>query len=134
MMQNAVKLKDGTLLPRIGMGTRFMGNLLSIWERELEALRAGIDVGIKVIDTAEMYGEGRSEQLVGQAINKYNREDVFLISKVLPDNAGRKRIRRSLRHSLKLLRTEYLDLYLFHLRCLLKIICFVFRPYFLDLV
>lgn len=115
-MQNDIKLKDGTLLPRIGMGTWLLGDKPENRQQEIEALQTGIDMGIKVIDTAEMYGRGRSEQLVGQAISKYDREDVFLVSKVFPHNAGRQSIRKSLRQSLSFLNTEYLDLYLLHWR------------------
>lgn len=115
-MQNDIKLKDGTLLPRIGMGTWLLGDKTENRQQEIEALQTGIDMGIKVIDTAEMYGRGRSEQLVGQAISKYNREDIFLVSKVFPHNAGRQSIGKSLRQSLKFLNTEYLDLYLLHWR------------------
>ncbi|MCH5266469.1 MAG: aldo/keto reductase [Lachnospiraceae bacterium] len=115
-MQKDIQLKNNIILPRIGMGAWQIGDDPGIRGREVEAIQAGIDAGIKVIDTAEMYGSGRSEQLVGQAIKKYNREDLFLVSKVLPHNAGRERIRKSLRHSLELLGTEYLDLYLLHWR------------------
>ena len=115
-MQNDIKLKDGTLLPRIGMGTWLLGDKTECRQQEIEALQAGIEVGIKVIDTAEMYGQGRSEQLVGQAISKYDREDIFLVSKVFPHNAGRQSIGKSLRQSLNFLNTEYLDMYLLHWR------------------
>lgn len=115
-MQNDIKLKDGALLPRIGLGTWLLGDKIENRQQEIEALQAGIDMGIKVIDTAEMYGQGRSEQLVGQAISKYDREDIFLVSKVLPHNAGRQSIRKSLQQSLHFLNTGYLDLYLLHWR------------------
>lgn len=115
-MQNDIKLKDGTLLPRIGLGTWLLGDKTECRQQEIEALQAGIDMGMKVIDTAEMYGQGRSEQLVGQAISKYDREDIFLVSKVFPYNAGRQSIGKSLRQSLNFLNTEYLDLYLLHWR------------------
>lgn len=115
-MKNDIKLKDGTLLPKIGMGTWLLGDKAECRQQEIEALQAGIDIGMKVIDTAEMYGQGRSEQLVGQAISKYDREDIFLVSKVFPHNAGRQSIGKSLRKSLNFLNTEYLDLYLLHWR------------------
>ena len=115
-MQNDIKLKDGTLLPRIGMGTWLLGDKTECRQQEIEALQTGIDIGMKVIDTAEMYGQGRSEQLVGQAISKYDREDIFLVSKVFPHNAGRQSIGKSLRQSLNFLNTEYLDMYLLHWR------------------
>ena len=115
-MQNEIKLKDGTLLPRVGLGTWLLGDKTECRQQEIEALQAGIDMGIKVIDTAEMYGQGRSEQLVGQAISKYDREDIFLVSKVFPHNAGRQSIGKSLQQSLSFLNTDYLDLYLLHWR------------------
>lgn len=115
-MQNEIKLKNGVVIPRIGMGAWQIGDNPWTRSREMEALQVGIDAGIKVIDTAEMYGSGRSERLVGDATRKYNREDIFLVSKVLPHNAGRGKIRESLLHSLELLRTDYLDLYLLHWR------------------
>ena len=115
-MQNDIKLKDGTMLPRIGLGTWLLGDKTECRQQEIEALQAGIDIGMKVIDTAEMYGQGRSEQLVGQAISKYDREDIFLVSKVFPYNAGRQSIGKSLRQSLNFLNIEYLDLYLLHWR------------------
>lgn len=115
-MKDDIKLKNGTLLPRIGLGTWFLGDKITTRQQEIEALQTGVDAGIKVIDTAEMYGQGRSEQLVGQAISKYDREDIFLVSKVLPYNAGRQSIRKSLKRSLNFLCTEYLDLYLLHWR------------------
>lgn len=115
-MQNDIRLKDGTLLPRIGLGTWLLGDKAECRQQEIEALQGGIDMGIKVIDTAEMYGQGRSEQLVGQAISKYDREDIFLVSKVLPNNAGHQSIGKSLQRSLNFLNTEYLDLYLLHWR------------------
>ena len=69
-----------------------------------------------LIDTAEMYGRGQSEQLIGKAIQGYEREKIFLVSKVYPHNAGRSNIFKSVQRSLKNLQTEYLDLYLLHWR------------------
>jgi diketogulonate reductase-like aldo/keto reductase len=80
---------------------------------ELEALRLGIELGMTLIDTAEMYGDGRSELLVGEAIHG-QRDKVFLVSKVLPTNASRKGVARSCEASLKRLKTDRLDLYLLH--------------------
>jgi len=116
ILKDHVTLKDGTKMPRLGMGTWFLGEQLSTRQRELEALKGGLDAGIQLIDTAEMYGNGASERLVGQAIRDYDRKDLFLVSKVLPHNAGRKQIRISIDHSLSLLQTDYLDLYLLHWR------------------
>ncbi|HET9735251.1 MAG TPA: aldo/keto reductase [Burkholderiales bacterium] len=80
---------------------------------ELEALRLGIELGLTLIDTAEMYGDGRSESLVGEAIAG-QRDEVFLVSKVLPQNASRKGVAKSCEATLKRLRTDRLDLYLLH--------------------
>jgi diketogulonate reductase-like aldo/keto reductase len=82
---------------------------------ELAALRAGLDLGLPLIDTAEMYGDGRSEELIAEAIAG-RREEVFLVSKVLPQNATRKGTVAACTRSLKRLKTDYLDLYLLHWR------------------
>jgi aryl-alcohol dehydrogenase-like predicted oxidoreductase len=93
----------------MGMGTWCLGDHQATRETEIDALRAGIDAGIKMIDTAEMYGEGKSEELVGQAIRGYKRDDLFLVSKVYPHNAGKKNIFHSVEQSIKRLGTDYLD-------------------------
>lgn len=111
-----ITLKNGVSVPKLGLGTWYLGEKLSAREEEIRALQTGIEQGMTLIDTAEMYGNGLSEQLVGQAIRSLDREKLFLVSKVLPQNAGEKRIRRSINHSLRLLRTDYLDLYLLHWR------------------
>lgn len=80
---------------------------------ELKALRTGIELGLTLIDTAEMYGDGRAESLVGEAIAG-QRGRVFLVSKVLPTNASRKGVARSCEASLKRLKSDWLDLYLLH--------------------
>ncbi|MFL2030061.1 aldo/keto reductase [Loigolactobacillus zhaoyuanensis] len=105
-----------TTLPALGMGTWHMGEQSAQREAELTALRYGLDHGLTVIDTAEMYGEGRSESLVGAAIQSYQRGDLFLISKFYPQNATKQRMRQSLDASLRRLGTDYLDLYLLHWR------------------
>jgi diketogulonate reductase-like aldo/keto reductase len=79
----------------------------------MAALRLGLDLGMKLIDTAEMYGEGAAEELVGEAIAG-RRPEVFLVSKVYPHNATRKGVRGACERSLKRLKTDYLDLYLLH--------------------
>ena len=114
--QQYIKLKDGTLMPKLGMGTWCLGDHQSEKNKEIDALRAGMDAGIQMIDTAEMYGEGRAEELVGEAVKGYKREDLFLVSKVYPHNAGKKKIYQSVERSLKRLGTDYLDLYLLHWR------------------
>jgi len=81
-----------------------------------DALRRGIDLGMTHIDTAEMYGDGRSEEIVAEAIAPYPRESLFLVSKVLPGNATRRGVERACNRSLARLRTDYLDCYLLHWR------------------
>jgi diketogulonate reductase-like aldo/keto reductase len=98
---------------RLGQGTWNMGDDPARRREELEALKTGIDLGLTLIDTAEMYGDGRSESLVGEAI-RGQRDKVFLMSKVLPTNASRKGVARSCEASLKRLRTDRLDAYLLH--------------------
>jgi len=84
-------------------------------EREIKALQLGIELGMKLIDTAEMYGDGDSERLVGEAI-KGRRDDVFLVSKVYPHHAGLDMIAKACENNLKRLGTNHLDLYLLHWR------------------
>lgn len=111
-----ITLKNGMTVPKLGIGTWYLGENLSAREEEIRAIKTGIENGMTLIDTAEMYGNGLSEQLVGQAIRDAGREKLFLVSKVLPQNAGESRLRRSLNHTLRMLRTDYLDLYLLHWR------------------
>lgn len=111
-----VILKSGVAIPAIGQGTWKIGDRPDKREQEIAALRTGIEQGMTLIDTAEMYGSGRSESLVGEAIAPYDREGLFIVSKVLPENAGRRNMRRSCEESLKRLKTDYLDLYLYHWR------------------
>ncbi|WP_066193624.1 MULTISPECIES: aldo/keto reductase [Gracilibacillus] len=110
-----VKIADREVFP-IGLGTLNMGDKPNKREQEVKAIQTGIDNGVQVIDTAEMYGNGNSEQLVAQAIQPYlqQRDDLFLISKVLPSNASKQQLPISLDHSLKRLKVDYLDLYLLH--------------------
>lgn len=103
-------------LPALGIGTWEMGDNPKALNEEIEAIQAGLNAGLRVIDTAEMYGNGRSENLVGEAIKPFKRDDLFLISKVLPQNASVKRMRQSVEASLERLQTDYLDLYLYHWR------------------
>lgn len=107
---------DGAEMPRLGQGTWYLGEKAAQRQSELKALRTGIDCGLTLIDTAEMYGEGRSEALVGEAIASYDREKLFLVSKVYPWNAGEDRIFRSCENTLRRLKTDYLDMYLLHWR------------------
>ena len=77
-------LKNGMKMPRLGMGTWMLGEHLSIYQQEKKALQAGLDAGFTLIDTAEMYGNGLSEKLIGDTIQGYSREKLFLVSKVYP--------------------------------------------------
>lgn len=106
----------GTSVPRLGQGTWYLGEGRSPRKQELAALRAGMEAGMTLIDTAERYGEGRSEKLVGEAIAPYDREKLFLVSKVYPWNAGEDQIFRSCENTLRRLKTDYLDMYLLHWR------------------
>lgn len=103
-------------LPALGIGTWEMGDNPKALNEEIEAIQSGLNAGLRVIDTAEMYGNGRSENLVGEAIKPFKRDDLFLISKVLPQNASVKLMRQSVEASLERLQTDYLDLYLYHWR------------------
>lgn len=100
----------------IGQGTWYLGEHADTLQRELSALRAGLERGMTLLDTAEMYGDGAAERLVGQAIQGYDREKLYLVSKVYPHNAGRKNIFRCCQASLKRMDAEYMDLYLLHWR------------------
>lgn len=110
------RLPDGTTVPTLGQGTWYLGEKKALEQQEIAALRTGIEGGATLIDTAEMYGDGQSEVLVGKAIAPYDRERLFLISKVYPFHAGKRRIFDACEQSLKRLSTDYLDLYLLHWR------------------
>ncbi len=110
-----VTLPDGERIARLGQGTWEMGEHAERRGAEIDALRAGIELGMTVIDTAEMYGEGATETLLAQALAGL-REQVFLVSKVYPHNASRRGVVASCEASLKRLKTDRLDLYLLHWR------------------
>ena len=105
--------RTGVQVPVIGQGTWNVGDDPSSEAREVAALRAGLDLGLTHIDTAEMYGDGRSEQIVARAIAG-RRDEVFLVTKVLPSNASRQGTIRACERSLRRLGTDRLDLYLLH--------------------
>ncbi|WP_017348198.1 aldo/keto reductase [Pantoea sp. A4] len=105
----------GQALPAIGMGSWHLGQGRHTEQEEITALRTGLDVGMKLIDTAEMYGRGKSETLIGKAITGL-RDKVYLVSKVYPWNANRLMMERACNASLKRLQTDTLDLYLLHWR------------------
>lgn len=108
-----MKLPSGNSIPVFGQGTWLMGEILSKRNAELAALRTGMDLGLTLIDTAEMYGDGAAEELVGLAIEG-RRKEVYLVSKVLPHHATRQGVIDACYRSLNRLKTDYLDLYLLH--------------------
>lgn len=115
-MKQFITFPDGRQVVNLGQGTYRMGEDSSKKDKEIEALRTGIEKGLTLIDTAEMYSEGRAEEIVGEAIEPYKREDLFIVSKVLPMNAGEQRINQSIDDTLMRLGVDELDLYLLHWR------------------
>lgn len=110
-----VVLPNGETIPKLGMGTWEMGERPARREDEIAALREGVELGMTLVDTAEMYGDGATEELVGDALAGL-RDDVFLVSKVYPHHASRHGIVAACDASLKRLRTDRVDLYLLHWR------------------
>ena len=110
-----VALPSGEKVPAFGLGTWNIGDTPAQRAEEIATLRLGLDLGATLIDTAEMYGDGRSEELVGEAIAG-RRDEVFLVTKVYPHNAWRKGVPAACERSLKRLRTDRIDLYLLHWR------------------
>ncbi len=110
-----VELAGGEPVPALGQGTWHMGDKHREREREVAAVRAGIEAGLTLIDTAEMYGNGEAERVVGEAMGD-RREELFVASKVFPHNASRAGVRTACEASLERLGTDRLDLYLLHWR------------------
>jgi diketogulonate reductase-like aldo/keto reductase len=110
-----VRLPDGTGVPALGQGTWHMGERTRIAKDEVAALKLGIALGVTLIDTAEMYGNGAAEELVAEA-TAGQRDRVFIVSKVYPHNASRTGVPAACERSLKRLRTDRIDLYLLHWR------------------
>src|SRR5262249_6683583 len=110
-----VVLPDGNQVPVPGQGTWGMGERKSAHADEVAALRLGIELGMTLIDTAEMYGNGGAERVVADAI-KPQRERVFVVTKVYPHNASRTELPKACERSLKRLRIDAIDLYLLHWR------------------
>ncbi|OWY26623.1 aldo/keto reductase [Herbaspirillum robiniae] len=110
-----IKLRNGDLIPALGQGTWNMGESPAQAAAEVRALQAGIELGMSLIDTAEMYADGGAEKVVGKAIAG-RRDGLYLVSKVLPHNASRRGTIAACEASLKRLGTDYLDLYLLHWR------------------
>ena len=112
-MTTTYETRSGAAMPRLGMGTWYMGETAAARGRELEALRLGLDLGMTLVDNAEMYGGGHSEALVGEAI-RGRRDAVFLVTKVLPSNASASGTIEACERSLRLLGTDRIDLFLLH--------------------
>ena len=110
-----VALPSGERIPALGQGTWRFADDSRHRQDEIEALRLGLDLGMTLIDTAEMYGDGAAEELIGEAIAG-RRDEVFLVSKVLPDNATRSGTIAACERSLRRLQTDRIDLYLLHWR------------------
>src|SRR5436309_12134916 len=115
MKMKTVTLPDGERVPVLGQGTWRMGENTRAHKDEIAALRLGIELGMTLIDTAEMYGEGGAEEVVADAIQD-QRDRVFVVSKVYPHNASRTKLPKACERSLKRLRTDAIDLYLLHWR------------------
>jgi diketogulonate reductase-like aldo/keto reductase len=112
---HTISLPDGTAIPALGQGTWELGEDRKRRAEEIEALRTGLDLGMTLIDTAEMYGNGAAEELLAEAVGK-RRDEIFLVSKVLPENATRRGTAQACERSLKRLQTDRIDLYLLHWR------------------
>lgn len=105
-------------IPKIGLGTWGMGGKYekdpSNYEESIRTLKAGLELGFRLIDTAELYGQGLAEEIIGQAIKNFKREDIFIISKVWKDNLEYDAVIKAAKNSLKRLGSGYIDLYLIH--------------------
>ena len=110
-----VALPDDAGVPALGQGTWRMGESNRSRTTEVAALRLGIELGMSLIDTAEMYGDGGAEEIVAQAIHG-QRQNIFVVTKVYPHNASREKLPKACERSLKRLRLEAIDLYLLHWR------------------
>ncbi|MBB4234340.1 aldo/keto reductase [Rhizobium esperanzae] len=111
----SITFPNGAEVPALGQGSWAMGEDAGHASAEIQSLRAGIDLGMTLIDTAEMYGDGGAEEIVGEAI-KGRRDEVFIASKVYPWNASLKGTVEACERSLERLRTDRIDLYLLHWR------------------
>lgn len=113
-----VALPGGETVPALGLGTWRMGESARDRRAEVDAVRFALEIGYRLIDTAEMYGEGGAEEVVGEALlaGPVRRDEAFVVSKVYPHNASHKGTISACERSLKRLRTDHLDLYLLHWR------------------
>lgn len=112
-MTRMTRFSDGTIVPVLGQGAWMIGDDPRTRDAEQAALSRGIDLGLTLIDTAEMYGSGKSERLVGEVIAG-RRDEVFIVSKVLPENAGEMTMMLACEKSLERLGVDRIDLYLLH--------------------
>lgn len=110
------KLKNGFEMPMFGIGTYNMAENSTLADQEMASIQTAIELGVSHIDTAEVYANGKTEKLVGEAIKNYDRKKLFLVSKVKYDNLYYRGIKTAIQNSLERLQTNYLDLYLMH-RC-----------------
>src|SRR3990170_4019352 len=110
-----VRLPSGEKVPQLGQGTWRMGESARVRKEEVAALKIGLDLGLTLIDTAEMYGTGGAEEVVAEAVAG-RREECFIVSKVLPENATKAGTIAACERSLKRLKTDRIDLYLLHWR------------------
>jgi diketogulonate reductase-like aldo/keto reductase len=114
-MQRVVTLRSGEAVPALGQGTWQMAERAERRRQEIAALRLGVDLGMTLIDTAEMYADGGAEELVAEALGD-RRDEVFFVSKVYPHNASRRGVADACERSLRRLGTDRIDLYLLHWR------------------
>jgi diketogulonate reductase-like aldo/keto reductase len=110
-----VTLPSGETVPRLGQGTWHMGENSRLRKEEVAALKLGLDLGLTLIDTAEMYGNGGAEEMVAEAVQG-RRDECFIVSKVLPENSTKAGTIAACERSLKRLKTDRIDLYLLHWR------------------
>ncbi len=108
-------LPGGESVPVLGLGTWYMGDHASAFDQEVRAVQYALDRGIRLIDTAEMYGDGGAEEVVGEAVQGM-RDEVIIVSKVYPYNAGYDNAIKACEHSLRRLGTDRIDIYLLHWR------------------
>jgi diketogulonate reductase-like aldo/keto reductase len=111
----SVVLPSGERVPALGMGTWKMAEKPALRAQEIATLRLGLDRGLTLIDTAEMYGEGRAEELIAEVLTD-RRDEVFIVSKVYPHNATHSGVPQACERSLRRLRTDRIDMYLLHWR------------------
>jgi diketogulonate reductase-like aldo/keto reductase len=118
----SVRLPDGTIVPALGLGTWRIGESARTRHAEITAVRRAFEIGYRLIDTAEMYGEGGAEDVIGAALkdafaaDEVRREDVFIVSKIYPHNASRTAVPAACERSLRRLGLDRIDLYLLHWR------------------